>query len=333
MGNLLSGSQKQNPDELKQVRQARIDYQNYLQQVQTNTNTDVNSKRLTPESGQLILAEVKKGVDWLQKYPNANFSEVLANHDARSTEIKRISSLDVPKREYYNSITALPTLANQYNTEKRIDKLQKEKLIAVSEEHNKWYSKQSSTATPIDISQQQLKLNDTIVTILPDKQIREPFQKDLNKTKTLSPGDLISTIEKAEADIQMRKSQQVDVQEGIDIVMSTAVKVFLGFLLVAFCIVAGSLAANFAIGRSLAYRILYFLWGAIPIFSPFVYLYALYKRLYDGRFPYYAILPLSTEAATTRLGTLLMYPFYYVPDHEAVKAYDMFTESLKSIQA
>jgi hypothetical protein len=331
MGNLFSG-QKQSPDEIKQLRQARVDYQNYLQQVQTNTTTDVNTKRLTPESGQAILAEVKKGFDWLQKYPNANFSEVLANYDSKSAEIKRISTLDRPKREYYNVITALPTLAEQYQTDKRIDKAQAQKLIAVAAEHAKWYTKQASSATTVDISQQELKLKDTIVETVPEKSIREVFQSDLDKTKDMSPGDLVSTIQKTESDIEKRKSQQVDMQEGVDIVFNTALKVFFGFLLVAFCIVAGSLAANFAIGRGIAYRILYFLWGAIPIFAPLVYLYALYRRLYDGRFSYYGILPISTEAAVTRLGKLLWYPFYYVPDHEAVKAYDDFKESIESIR-
>jgi hypothetical protein len=332
MGNLFS-SQKQTPEDVKQIRQARVDYQNYLQQVQTNTNTDVNTKRLTPESGQAILAEVKKGFDWLQKYPNANFSEVLANYDATSNEIKRISTLDKPKREYFNTITALPTLAEQLQTDKRIDRTQKEKLIAIAEDHKKWYSKQSGSATPVDISQQQLKLSDSLIAAIPDKAIRDLLQTELNKTRTLSPGDLASTIQKAEADIEARKSQQVDIQEGVDIVMNTALKVFLGFLLVAFCLVAGSLAANFAIGRSVAYRVLYFIYGAIPLFSPFVYLYTLYRRVNDGRFSYYGILPVSTEAATTRLGTLLMYPFYYVPDHEAVKAFDEFTEAIKSVHA
>ena len=331
MGNLFS-SQKQTPEDVKQVRQARVDYQNYLQQVQTNTNTDVNTKRLTPESGQAILAQVKAGFDWLQKYPNANFSEVLANYDATSTEIKRISTLDKPKREYYNMITVLPTLAEQFKTDKRIDHTQKEKLIAIAEEHSKWYKKQSGSATPVDISQQQLKLSDSLITAIPDKTIRDLLQTELNTTKNLSPGDLASTIQKTEADIEARKSQQVDMQEGVDVVMNTALKVFLGFLLVAFCLVAGSLAANFAIGRSIAYRILYFIYGAIPLFSPFIYLYALYRRIHDGRFSYYSILPLSTEAATTRLGTLLWYPFYYVPDHEAVKAYDDFTDAVQAVR-
>lgn len=331
MGNLFS-NQKQTPEDVKQVRQARVDYQNYLQQVQTNTNTDVNTKRLTPESGQAILKEVKKGFDWLQKYPNANFSEVLANYDATSTEIKRISTLDKPKREYLNTITVLPTLAEQFQSEKRIDKTQKEKLMAIADENQKWYSKQSGSATPVDISQQQLQFSDSIIKSIPDKTIRELLQTELEKTKNLSPGDLASTIQKTEMDIAARKSQQVDMQEGVDIIMDTALKVFLGFLLVAFCIVGGSLAANFAIGRSIAYRVLYFIYGAIPFISPFVYLYAVYKRISDGRFSYYGILPIRTEAATTRLGKLLMYPFYYVPDHEAVKAFDDFTESIQSVR-
>ena len=55
MGNLFSG-QKQTAEEIKQLRQAREEYQNYLSKIQTNTNTDVNGKRLTPESGRAILS-------------------------------------------------------------------------------------------------------------------------------------------------------------------------------------------------------------------------------------------------------------------------------------
>jgi hypothetical protein len=109
-------------------------------------------------------------------------------------------------------------------------------------------------------------------------------------------------------------------------------KVFLGSIIVAFCIVAGSLAANFAISRPPAYRILYFMYGCIPFFAPLVYMYTLYKRIAEGPISYYGILPLSVEPGITRLGKLLWYPFYYVPDSKAVESFDTFKASVEAIK-
>ena len=331
MGNLFSG-QKQTAEEIKQLRQAREEYQNYLSKIQTNTNTDVNGKRLTPESGRAILSQVQKGYDWLQKHPNANLSEIMASYDATSVEIKRIMGADGPKREFFNIVTAIPVIADKFKVDKRINAEQYEKLKALATQEEKWYSKNSNTATPVDISQENIKVNDTIVTILPEKEVRDLFNGELEKTKNLAPSDLTSLITKAEADIEAKKATQVDVKEGADVVFSTAMKVFLGSIIVAFCIVAGSLAANFAISRPPAYRILYFLYGCIPFFAPLVYMYTLYKRIADGPISYYGILPLSVEPGITRLGKLLWYPFYYVPDSKAVESFDTFKASVEAIK-
>lgn len=331
MGNLFSG-QKQSAEEIKQLRQAREEYQNYLAKVQTNTNTDVNGKRLTPESGRTILAQVQKAYDWLQKHPNANLSEIMASYDATSVEIKRIMGADGPKREFFNIITAIPVIADKFKLDKRIDAAQYEKLKALATQEEKWYTKNSNTVTPVDISQENIKLNDTIITILPEKEIRDLFNGELEKTKNLDPSDLTSLITKTEADIQSKKAMQVDVKEGADVVFSTAIKVLIGTVIVAFCVIAGSLAANFAISRPPAYRILYFLFGCIPLLSPLVYMFTLYKRIADGPIDYYGILPISVEPGITRLGKLLWYPFYYVPDSKAVEAFDSFKASVEAIK-
>lgn len=332
MGNLFSGQKQQSAEEIKQLRQAREDYQNYLSKIQTNTTTDVNGKRLTPESGQAILGQVQKAYQWLQKHPNANLSEIMSSYDATSVEVKRIMTTDAPKRELLNIITTIPVVADQFKTDKRIDATQYEKLKALATQEDKWYKKNSATATSIDISQELLKLNDTIVTILPEKDVRDLFNSELDKTKALAPSDLTSLIAKAEADIEAKKATQVDVREGADVVFETAMKVFFGSILIAFCIAAGSLAANFAMSRPPAYRILYFLYGCIPLFAPFVYLYTLYKRIAEGPISYYGILPLSVEPGITRLGKLLWYPFYYVPDNKAVESFDAFKASVEAIK-
>ena len=120
----------------------------------------------------------------------------------------------------------------------------------------------------------------------------------------------------------------MDVNEGINTILEVTIKTVVGLFTTAVLIMCGSFAANFAIGRVPAYRVLYFIWGALPPFAPFVLLYAIYKRLREGRLPIYAMLPLSIEPATTRFGKYLWYPFYWVPDAEAKSAYTAFQASL-----
>jgi hypothetical protein len=329
MGNIISGK-KENPEDIKQVRQARTEFQDYLSQIQKNTSIDVNAKRLTPESGASILSEVKKGFDWLQKNPNANYSEVLAKYDAITAEIKRISSTDKPKQELKNMFTALKPIADDLlEKRKRIDETQAVKLKRLAEDEEKWYTKNSKTATDIDFSQEKLKMNDTIITIVPDSDVRKEIESTFNAVKDLSPGDLASLIAKAEADIKQKKDKEVNVKEGVNIILSTALKVFLILVLIVFCLMAGSLAANYAIGREPMYRIFYFIYGSIPLFSPLVYLYFIYKRIYEGPFSYYGFLPITTEPAISRLGKIAMYPFYWMPDHDSITALDNFQQSVR----
>ena len=47
---------------------------------------------------------------------------------------------------------------------------------------------------------------------------------------------------------------------------------------------------------------------------PIVLLYTMFTRMRYGPIPYYAILPLTIEPATTRLGRILNFPFYWIPD-------------------
>lgn len=328
----LFGRQKQTPEEIKEIRQAREKYQNYLSNLQTTTTAEVNTKRLTPESGQALLKEIKKGYDWLQKTPNANLNEIMANYEATTVEATRIIKTDAPKREIYNIITAIPVIAENLQVNKQIDKTQLEKLRTLAKQEEKWYTKNSNTLTTIDISQEIIKINDTIITIVPDSEIRSIITTEFDKIKAMPPSDLTGLITKTESDIKAKRDSQVDVREGVSTIMSTAVTVFLFTVLIAFCLYAGSLAANFAMSRPPAYRILYFIYGSIPLFAPLVYLYTIYRRISDGPMSYYGFLPISVEPGITRLGKLLWYPFYYVPDNKAIDAFDAFQQSVEAIK-
>ncbi len=96
--------------------------------------------------------------------------------------------------------------------------------------------------------------------------------------------------------------------------LSTFFSILIFVLIFFLCILAGSLAANDAIGRSAAIRVVYFLYAAFPIFTPFVLGYYIY-RYFKGTYPlYYNMLPLTSSPGESWIVQLLKWPFYYVPD-------------------
>jgi hypothetical protein len=98
-------------------------------------------------------------------------------------------------------------------------------------------------------------------------------------------------------------------------VTGTATTVIGSLLYVVFCITIGMLAANQAIGREPAYRVLYFLYGAI--FAPFLVFYYLYLW-YNNKSPkIYTLLPITQTQAETTIGRFLLFPFAYKEDKPA----------------
>jgi hypothetical protein len=326
----LLGGEKQSPEELEKLRQVRTDYQNTLSQIQKNTTANVNNKNTTPETGQKMLELLQGAQDWLAKNPNASISEVLAHKDATEVEWRRLDDTDTYKRLFRNIVNALPVISNDLQMKKKIDSTQQTKLNALAVQGNKWYKKKGETATPIEFDLEIRKLLDTITTIVPDNDIRNYIKAELDKAAMMPSEELAGNIDAAEKSLKKRKGQQVSVSEGISVIWKTAMSVFFSMLVISLCIMAGSFAANMAIGRDPPYRILYFLYGAIPTFAPFVLLYGIYKRMRYGPFTIYSILPVSIEPATTRLGKILWFPFYWIPDEKAIAEYDLYRKAVEA---
>jgi hypothetical protein len=327
MGNSVSIGKQPSQEEIRETRQARQSYLTYLSTVQVNVNTEVSGKRLTPDTGNLILEKIKAGNAWLQKNPNANYNEIVTNYDATNTEIKRLLDTDKPKKEMLNQILTLKGQARNW----RITPEEAEKLVALADETKKWYDKNNKTATTIDYSQEQLKFKDSIRKIIPDVATSNDIISMLNSVKDMDPTDLMASIQKTDKEIEIKKSQTFDFKEGATVAWVKANQVFWSLLLIFLCFVSGSLAANNAIGRARAYRVLYFFYGLIPFYAPIVLLYTIYRRIREGPLPYYAPLPLSIDPATTRLGKILWFPFYWIPDNIAVDEYEKYQQSLKDM--
>ena len=330
MGQTFS-RKEQTPEEVNQVRAARTEYQDTLSTLQTNVETDIQNNALTPETGKLVLTEIQKAYSWLQRSPNATLLEVYASRDSTNAEIKRLLDIDTPNRELKNQMLALPVIADEGFSKNLFTRDQVDKLKQLSTTELSWLAKNGITVTPIDFQQEGLKVKTTIQQILEKADLVQFCMDKLEATKTAQPSVLQSELVTREQKAKDARNAQIHIEDGINTVWQVALKTFFGFLIFAICILGGSLAANQAIGRAPAYRILYFLYGAIPIFVPFVFLYTLFSRLRYGPIPYYAILPLTIVPAITRLGRLAMFPFYWIPDDKSRELTRTFIETVEKI--
>lgn len=316
-------------EQIAQIRKARTDFQDFLTKTQTNTTSDATANRLTPEGAKSVLNQIKIAQTWLSSTPNANLNEILTKRDEIVAEINRVLTIDAPLGRFYNGTISAPVIINTAFNKKLIDSTLQAKLLAESTNTTAWYNKNMKTVTSIDIQSKIQELQDKFNTLVSDPTAKSFMINELTQIVNQGAQEARLTVTKHEDDLKKVKDATVDINEGMNTILNTCIQTFVGLFVVAFLLMCGSFAANFAIGRVPAYRVLYFIWGALPPFAPLVLLYAIYKRLRDGRLPIYAMLPLSIEPATTRLGKYLWYPFYWVPDNDATSAYKAFEASLK----
>lgn len=122
-------------------------------------------------------------------------------------------------------------------------------------------------------------------------------------------------LEGQQSAVKDEEAKEFSVKRFAGRVTSTATTVIGSLFYIVFCITIGMLAANQAIGREPAYRILYFIYGAI--FAPFLAFYYLYLWFNDKSPKIYTLLPLTQQTAETSIGKFFLFPFAYKEDKPA----------------
>jgi hypothetical protein len=334
MGITFGKPEKQTKDEIMELRKTREEYMNLLKRYQTSVLADIEQKRLTPETGKAVLAKVKEANTWLEKHPNATYLEITTKQDATNEEITKLLAIDGERRKLRNAYEIMPTLCQVYSEkENKLTKEQVKVLLAEGERLKSWYAKNQATASKLDFEQEWLQLNTKLTETIPNQDTYKMIWRDFNSVAGLPTSDILAITKQYSIKQQAAKNQEIPYDEAPTIIISTATSVFFGFLLVVLCLSAGSVAANMAIGRTPAMRLLYFIYGSIPIFAPFVLIYAIFTRFAKGPIPIYSVLPVSIEPATTRLAKLFWQLIYWVPDKDSVKAFKDYEDSLKAAVA
>ena len=179
------------------------------------------------------------------------------------------------------------------------------------------YNKASVTKKTIDLQQKLLKTKADITNNIPPpyaNRIMDPSNEKLvNEAKVVHEAS------------QKQKDEEFNVTRLATTSSNIAIQVVSSLLYVTFCLVAGMLCANDAIGREIPYRVLYFIYGFI--FAPVVLIYYLYKWYNDDAPKIYRLLPIYTTVSDNTLGQYFFYPFTYKEDKMAMDAYADFMKA------
>jgi len=329
MGNLSTKSaDKLSTDNINAIRAARVKYQDYLVNIQTNTQSDVSNNALTPETGSAIYKLIQASYLWLQKNPNSSLNEVLANQDSATAEIKRLMRVDIPKRKFNNTLIALPAILDRLVADKTITADKKAAFLPTITSEKAWYKTNQATASDIDFTMEFQKINDNITTTFVDQVAVSAIQSQLDAAQSVPTSQLRSKLSQEDNAEKALQKQTVSATQTGQTILNTTITVFINLFIISLCIMCGCFAANLAIGRLPMYRVLYFVYGSLPMCAPFVLLYVIYKRMTEGQFRIYSLVPCSIEPSTTRLGKILWSPFYWIPDQYAIDEYNKYIASI-----
>lgn len=316
-------------EEQQKLREFRQTYLDYLASEQGRTVSDQTSKRLTPESTQQILSLIKDAQTWLQKNPNANLLELQAARDNFTIELKRIRDIDKPKAILQSFVYGIPGFVNEVGKQKKLlSTAEQYSMTGIANTLNAWLIA-NPNKTVLDYNQKSAETESALKANVSNDDAKRMLNHFINNfIKQTPPETIKEQVQKDEKKAEFTAKLELKPKEVLEETISTAFTVFWTLLIIALCIFCGSLAANQAIGRDPIYRILYFIWGAFPLFAPFVAIQSLLLRLRTGPIPMFAILPISTTPAISRLGKLLMYPFYWIPDADSDRLTQQYLKSL-----
>lgn len=314
--------EKKTPEEVKAIRDVRAAYYKYINDSTNIVLLGVKGNTITPETGSEISKLLMDDKKWLQRNPTPDIEDIGSKYETLLSNINDLLNNDKPKIVFKNTLKIYKATFESQARQNIITGIQHEKLKELLKKEEEWYTKNTKTATELDYLTQIQDLNNKILDIgLNPDTIEKDAKINLEKENEVKE-------KKKKVD-----ENEVSLKKGAYVVGNTAYSVFMRFLYYFLLGLSATYAANLAIGRPPIYRLLYFLYGMRPYFVPFVLIYVIYTRIRNGPIPIYAILPVSTEPALTRLGRYLWYPFFWIPDQQSMNAYVKYQDSLTKMVA
>lgn len=281
--------------------------------------TSLASKPYTPKwTLQQVEKTIKDARAWLQKNPNA--SEQV--YRAKLNELTKQGGQTLEINTYLYALQSFEKIMKYMITEwleakKMLTKADREKYKEYYEELRAFNKKIQNDPKLVDIKIFYNRFSRDVETFSKSKGIWDSTGV-LIQTALRNPDKFeedIGSLERQAEETKKVEDEKFSFQRFTKKVSATAGSVIGGLFYVMFCLVVGMLAANQAIGREPAYRILYFIYGAI--FAPILVFYYIYLWFNNKAPKIYTLLPITQTVAETTIGRFLLFPFAYQEDKVA----------------
>jgi len=317
--------------EVKEISTARDAFNKILKDTQENITYYKDKEIISPEAATEAFKIVSNENTWLINNPNANLLEIKAHSDGLRSKLDPIYELYRLRKILRNlckytkfvlsSSVPPPKGINPYVNNKGLSK-----ALSLIADHEKWLSSnQSQDAATYTKEGLTLFQNIANALSITENDFRERF---VGPAVNLSESKMDSLIGEVTVAQNLQEQQEFSIKRLTSTASGVAISVFGSLILTVIILFGGCLAANMAIGRTIYYRIFYFLFACLPWITPFVYVYAALLQLRGQGVTIYSMLPITTTPATTRLGKVLLLPFLYIQDGNIDDKTKEFIDSL-----
>jgi hypothetical protein len=338
---------KKTPEETQQLLQTIKDYNTALSNLNVKVRTLVGNGQILPDTATQSYKLIIDAQNWLKQNSGADVSEIQINLQELQNKFQNVLDTEPSRRSVLVWLATTASTSTELVASESITDAQQKELVTLIKSTINEYKKNEFKATPPEFQKLLNEANEGVGQIYNnDTKLLSYTQNKFTQITSLPPPELINTLTVALNKLNIasptqtpaQASQQITLQKTAvaaatppsarKIIMSSASSAFNIFFWIFLCLIGGSFAANLAIGRTPAYRVLYFLYGCIPVFNVLVILYIIYSRIRYGPVPLYGILPISIERPTSRLGAILWYPFWWIPDAQSETLKQEFLTSL-----
>lgn len=303
-------------DDPVKVREARADFNSTIE---SNHKRVIAEKgRINPDTANLIVKINGEYTKWLSDNPNANILEIQAKKDTYSGLIKNVFETEKSKNAYLAFIMGMDMKIRNVD-DKNISSDERNKISSILQSSEKWLMDNLLTANKIQYDDKMNNIRKELIDSSPSPIIKNIVNEVFNNIYNSDPEKIKQQAEKERKNKELLAALHFSFSDIWDSASDTFWKVIVSLFSIMLCLFSGALASNSVIYRPISYRVLYFIFGAIPIFIIPILIYFALQRARYGPLHLYAMLPLipstfDVEIQNGLIMRLLRASVVYFPD-------------------
>ncbi len=306
-------------EEQEKTQQVRTGFMDLIQDYHRKALNLQEKAKLTPESANELITYNDTTYKWLTDNPKATLQEIWAQRDTYKHHVENILSTDKPRAMFMSYYAGLPLVADEYSKINIIDDEQRKFIVKEGEIAKEWYASKKTKTNKIELESYLENSISRILQSITDLNKRVLVNEALKNIKNGSAEEYESMQSSVKKNEKRVKEAEFKAETIFETACGTALTIFGSVFLFVILAFSGSLVANTAIHRPVSYRVLYFIWGFIPLFVIPVFLYFIFKRIRTGPLHLYTLLPIvsSTPEYENELGwftRLIRSAVVYYPD-------------------